>query len=67
MDTPTGFLGECQEDTTATYTVDCVWGDTGTMIFTVDNTSDMEFGTWACGQSGTPTGELTRLDIQRFG
>ena len=60
MDNPEGFLGYCQENTIATYTVACVWGDTGTMIFTV------EFGTWACGQTGIPPEELARLDIQRF-
>ena len=66
MDNPTGFLGQCEADTTAIYTVDCVWGDTGTMIFTVDNTSNMEFGTWSCGQTGTSREDFSRLDIQSF-
>ena len=67
VDNPTGFLGQCQDVTTATYIVDCVWCDTGTMIFSVEHTSDMEFGTWVCGEAGIPLEELTGLDIQRFG
>ena len=58
VDNPTeGFLGSnVRLDTTATYTVDCIWGDTGTLIFRVDNTSDMEFGNWSCGETGLPRG-----------
>ena len=68
VDNPVGLLGLCQTDTTAAYTVDCEWGsDTGTMIFRVDNTTDMEFGMWACGESGTSRIEYTTLDIWRYG
>ena len=68
VDNPVGVLGPCRNDANATYTVDCEWGsDTGIMIFIVDNTSDLEFGEWACGDALGNRVDFERLYIRRFG